>query len=415
MKPLINLGWTDDRRPTHTRQGGRSTTIFLQVTLAVLWLICYYHYKTVSARDPTSFFFDEKRGYERIYSSKRAEEAYRFVEDANRTDFHATKSSASPSMCIGVATITRPEQYVRQAVGSLLEGLSEKERSEIFLILFIAHTDPVAHPIYHEPWTQAVAEKVLTYDGVTPDEISQLRFFEEEHHPRNKSMFDYGYLLDNCLKTGAKWITILEDDVVARGGWYAQASQSLQVIDGRMGNEQWLYMRMFYTESLLGWNSDEWPKYVTVSALLAAGVAGSLFGFRGRSPLLRRYLSNLDLALTLAYLPAFIALYFMAGRVTVQPPASGVRPMPRYGCCSQGFIFPSTIVPQVIERTRKAMFEDYYVDMLLERFAEAGKLTRFAHFPSLLQHVGLKSSKGYGFDGHAGEIWNFGFELYESK
>ena len=89
--------------------------------------------------------------------------------------------------------------------------------------------------------------------------------------------------------------------------------------------------------------------------------------------------------------------------------------MPKFGCCSQGFIFPSTIVSKVIERTKKAMFEDYYVDMLLERFADAEELARFAHFPSLLQHVGLKSSKGYGFDSHAGEIWNFGFEMYNGR
>ena len=33
-------------------------------------------------------------------------------------------------------------------IGSLLEGLSEAERAQIYLIMFIAHADPIVHPIY---------------------------------------------------------------------------------------------------------------------------------------------------------------------------------------------------------------------------------------------------------------------------
>ncbi len=104
--------------------------------------------------------------------------------------------------------------------------------------------------------------------------------------------------------------------------------------------------------------------------------------------------------------------YFMAGRVTMQPPPAGVRLMSRFGCCSQGFIFPRKIVPQVVERINKAIYEDYYIDMLLERYADTEDLARFAHFLSLLQHVGTRSSKGWGYDEHAGETWNFEFETF---
>ena len=423
MTPAIKLGWTDERRPSKFRQSGRGTLISLLLACATLWLICYFHYKSASARDPTSYFFDEAKGYDRTYSLKRAEQADSYLEGVNRKDVQPPKaytedelSSARRLMCVGVATIARPEQqYVSQCIGSLLEGLSAIERSEIFLILFIAHTDPSVHPIYHEPWTEKVADQILTYN-VSTEEMSQLRLFEEEHHPRNKSMFDYGYLLENCQRTGAQWSTILEDDVIARDGWYNQARQSLQEIGRRMKNDDWLYMRMFYTESLLGWNNDEWPTYVALSLLVMISLQISLHILRRHSSLVRRHLSDMDFVILVGFcVPPFIALYFMAGRVTMRPPSPGVRLMPKFGCCSQGFIFPSTIVSKVIERTKKAMFEDYYVDMLLERFADAEELARFAHFPSLLQHVGLKSSKGYGFDSHAGEIWNFGFEMYNGR
>lgn len=58
------------------------------------------------------------------------------------------------------------------------------------------------------------------------------------------------------------------------------------------------------------------------------------------------------------------------------------------------------------------MYEDLYVDMLLERFADAQGLARFSQFPSLLQHIGLKSSKGHGYNGNAREIFSFKFETF---
>lgn len=50
--------------------------------------------------------------------------------------------------------------------------------------------------------------------------------------------------------------------------------------------------------------------------------------------------------------------------------------MSEFGCCSQDFIFPQEIVPLVVEGAKKAMYEDLYVDMLLERFADAQGLAR---------------------------------------
>lgn len=50
--------------------------------------------------------------------------------------------------------------------------------------------------------------------------------------------------------------------------------------------------------------------------------------------------------------------------------------MSELGCCSQDFIFPQEIVPLVVEGAKKAMYEDLYVDMLLERFADAQGLAR---------------------------------------
>ena len=412
-KLTVNAGWFDNRRSLFTRRHlWRSTTFWILLSFLVVWYICFRYCAVASARDPTSYFFDETKGYQRSNSIEREKQAYAFIEGANHTNSSSPPSSATPSMCVGVTTVARPseEQYVRGTIGSLLEGLSDGERAAIYFISFIAHTHASIHPVYYEPWLKAVSNKVLTYE-VSKTDLAQLRLFEEDHHPRNKSMYDYRYLLENCLTTGAKWITVVEDDVIARPGWYDMAISSLRTVQDQTGDVSWLYLRMFYTEALLGWNSEEWPVYLGWSFLLFLTLLFTLVGARARLPLLRRHLSNIDVAvLCCCCLPAFISLYFMAGRMTMQPPPAGVRLMPRFGCCSQGFIFPREIVPFVIERIKKAMYEDYYIDMLLERYADTEDLARFVHFPSLLQHVGVRSSKGWGYDEHAGMMWNFEFE-----
>lgn len=139
-----------------------------------------------------------------------------------------------------------------------------------------------------------------------------------------------------------------------------------------------------------------------------------LIQMRRRSSILRRHLSNVGVGvICCCCLPAFISLYFMAGYVTMHPSRPGVRRMSEFACCSQRFLFPQEIVPLVIKRTKEAMYEDLYVDMLLEIFADAQGLARFSQFPSLLQHIGLKNSKGHGYDGSAGEIFNFESETFQ--
>lgn len=414
---VMDLGWVDEGRTKPTRHRfHRSTSAKILGLAAIIWLVCFWYLSFMSARDPTSYFFDEQKGYSRSYSLRREKEAYRFIEEKNSTDLPTPAESNRPSMCVGVATVKRStsQQYVRATIGSLLEGLSDAERAEIYMIVFIAHIDPTVHPIYDEPWLTAVANNILTYD-IPEEDMAQLRKFEHDHIPRNKSMYDYGYLLENCLQTRADWVAIVEDDVIARAGWYSQAMKSLQSAREQAKGATWLYLRIFYTEIFLGYVREHWPRYLGTCLALFLTLVIALTLSRRRLLFFRQYLSNVDIGvLSCCCLPAFIILYFMAGYVTMHPPRHGVRLMPDFGCCSQGFIFPQEIVPSIIQSNKKAMHEDLFVDMLLERYADAEKLLRFARFPSLLQHIGLKSSKGLGYDTSAGAIFNFEFETFDA-
>ncbi|KAL9013713.1 MAG: hypothetical protein Q9173_001594 [Seirophora scorigena] len=316
------------------------------------------------------------------------------------------KTLIEPFLCLGIATVARSssQQYVRGTISSLLEGLTPEERKSIYSMPFVAHTNPDNHPILREPWLAHLFNQILEYH-VSEDDLAKLRCFEEGHHFRDKSMYDNGYLLEKCYNAGASWVAVIEDDVLARSGW---ALRSLQTTSA---NDRLLYIRMFYTEGLLGWNSEEWVGYLGWSFVSSLLLLSILLAARVKSKRINRLLPNLNVAiLCFVCLPAFVSLYFMAGRITMQPPVTGVHEMDRFGCCSQGFIFPRSMVPRLVEQTRKAMDEDYYVDMLLERWADAENLGRFILIPSILQHVGRKSSRGWGYDESASTTWNFGFD-----
>lgn len=65
------------------------------------------------------------------------------------------------------------------------------------------------------------------------------------------------------------------------------------------------------------------------------------------------------------FIPAAIILHFMAGMQTVWPISPGVHEMNKYRCCSQGLVFPRSIIPSFIERTDPTT--DWLVDMMVEK------------------------------------------------
>lgn len=182
-----------------------------------------------------------------------------------------------------------------------------------------------------------------------------------------------------------------------------------------------MYLRLFYTEGFLGWNSEEWPTYTIYSALAILGPALALLFLRHRFPILKRPISNHRLLTGCGLcIPLCIALFFAAGRVTVAPLTAGVNVMNDFGCCSQGFVFPHAKAEALVAwyASRGVGF----VDMLTEEYADERRERRLALTPSVLQHVGRKSSKGDDFGkaskyrmSVAEKLWNFEFETMDRR
>ncbi len=410
-KPSILLGASNQRSKTVTARNycSRSTDFWVLTFFAFFYFAAYRYCVYASARDPTSLFFNPAKGYARRYSAKREREAEAFISAANASTSEIGPQPG-PLICIGVPTFKRRhKQYVRNTIGSLLEGLSDSQRRSVHLTVLIAQTDTHLHPIYQESWLRKLANQVIKYE-VSESEIERLRALETNHKVWEKTMFDYEYLLQDCLKTGAHWIMTVEDDVLAVSGWFPRAKTAFEAIAKHTGNDRdWLYLRLFYTEKFFGWNKEDWATYLGWSIFTFLALLIVLLSSRACSRRLRKTLSNLTIALLCCgCLPLCILLYFASGKVTMQPLATGLRRMEEFACCAQGFIYPRKVVPQVIDRIRAAKTRGGTLDMNLERWADEEHWARYALIPPLLQDVGSDQEK----DSHEPDNWNFAFENY---
>ncbi|KAL4908492.1 hypothetical protein BDW74DRAFT_147518 [Aspergillus multicolor] len=403
---------TDISRYLHFGRFSLSATGALVFGYLVLCLLSLRYYHNVSYRDPTSYFFDADRAYERGYSAKRVAEAESYLSTAGDIAPPSRMPGQQAAMCMGIVSVKRRgEEYVGLTVASVLQGLSELERSKLLLYLRVGNTDPTEHPIYTEKWVDTLPDRLLTYSPDDPD-FEQLKDWEEGGWYRNKTIYDFTTLMKECYDSGAEYIAMLEDDTLAVKGWFPAALRALETVHLRTAGRDWIYLRLFYIDGLLGWNGEEWPRYLFWSFVIWASITGAMVAAKRTFKSELRSIPMSAVYLTSAVLiPAAITLHFLAGRQTMWPIAPGVHEMNKYGCCSQGLVFPRAIIPRFLERTD--LTTDWLVDMMIETIADAEGWTRWAVVPPLLQHIGATSSKGYGFDNSASTIWNFRFEEYD--
>jgi len=329
-------------------------------------------------------------------------------------------------ICIGIVTVKRPfQQNLDTTMGSILDTLSKEQRSTLTLQVLFAQTNPADHPDYTQPWVSSIADHVLTYDHLDAP-MSAIARLERHRDIHRKSLLDYRLALKSCYeKTDAQWIVILEDDVLAQRGWYENTMESLQKIvdwkqQGRI--KDWLYLRLFYTEKFLGWNSEEWPKYLTYSLLTFIAVAGMIIVGRKRARSVRELATtHFLIVICFVFLPLLIGLFFLSGRVTMQPLKPGVHVMNRYGCCTQAMVFPRDKTLLLMEHLRKTGRQSISmaVDTAIEQLADENRFDRLVLVPSQMQHVGATSykedlkendwSKPYRVHGAHG-VWSMSFE-----
>ncbi|KAH6695491.1 hypothetical protein F5X68DRAFT_227467 [Plectosphaerella plurivora] len=397
----------------------------------LFWLLllafCYFN----SRDDPSSIFYDESTAYDQRYSLVRAAQAAEYLN--NVPEKPAQTDDQGKFLCMGIPSVNRTNgEFLSTAVATLTDSLTPDERASIHIIVLLAGKNPAEHYGYGKPWLRNIADEVLVYGDLPADSkgYRQVPFDVRPGHPRGDGHVeavrsDYSTLVEACRAKGSEYFALVEDDIIAAPVWFARLKSGLEYVEerARETKRRWIYLRLFYSEVFMGWNNEEWRTYAKVIFVIYAVV---VLGFVARVIFRRRFRlgprappgpmansSTLYAALILTlWMPALIALYFLAGRVSVNrlnPLAwsrHGVREMPRYGCCAQGLVFSSRELKGVQAVFREPPF-NYAGDMVLEDYANKHQLTKWALEPSVLQHLGIKASSGGEM---RTDVWNFSFE-----
>jgi hypothetical protein len=403
-----------------SRSGVASQQFKLFVLFAIAFCAAVQYFRIVASPDPSSFFLDVKRAYQRRYSTIRIEEAADFIA---RSTKEQAKASSDPSICVGIATVQRDDaKYFDLLVGSLLDGLSDAERRDILLLPFIANIDPHTHYAFNESWLFDLADEVLTYENVLKKDKARMRYQETPKGHEKKALFDYSYMLRKCLGSGAPYILMLEDDTIAANSWYRRTKAALMDMESRPELPSSIYLRLFYNTRIQGWNSEFWPHYLFWSVVFEVLLTSVLWLLHRSNAAAGRFLTPRT-TLTILFIcsPACVALYFAAGRLTVHPNPIGIHQRNSYGCCSQALLFPREQVPPLLDYFKKE--KTGLRDVLIEMYADQNGLTRWALTPSVFQHIGSRSSKWKGNGSEEVDengliaterIWNYHFEAWDA-
>ncbi|KAJ3468809.1 hypothetical protein MRS44_002874 [Fusarium solani] len=377
--------------------------LLFHLGLGSLWLLLFRYCQQTSFQDPSSLFYDSDRAYTRNYSATRELEADEFLERASWTPATAKR----PWIYHGRDDVEKPD--------------GPEERRLVDLKILLADDAPQNHPAWQQPWLHNVADEVLVYgeessaraDNAQPvTSISRRSTIGDDRNKRVQ--LDYANVIRACRSTEADYFVLVEDDVIASRDWLRRLHKSLEETEARNTGADWIYLRLFYSETLLGWNSEEWPVYLRDCILTYTAVILIVLLVRCRSAVLKPMRStdliksNVCLILqTLFWVTAYLALYFMAGRLLVDPFGLGVHEMPRYGCCAQGLAMPRRHLGTLENQLREPPHHlpgDSFVDMV----ADQEGLKKWAMVPSVLQHVGVRGSSERG--GYYKTTWNFSFE-----
>ncbi|CAG1974068.1 unnamed protein product [Fusarium graminearum] len=395
---------------------GRNRLLSAYAVLAMIWLSLFQLCRIYTYYDPSSFFYDPRKAYETRYTDLRERDADHLLNTLHHASIDKLSNVNSikndvdirgqdKRICIGIPSVRREKQhFLPRTMASLVEGLDAGQRSALRITVLLADDDPMSHPAFGQEWLHVLADEVLLYgndsSSVVPNVYRYVQPFASEEDKtllRNDRVHrDYATLMANCRATEAQYFVLMEDDVIAGRHWLNRLLDGLEYLERTDKAGNWLYLRLFYSETYLGWNSEQWPEYLVRSfcfytMVLSLYLVVVAVDTRRRSHTFHYKAHGYNVLHLTFWSASFIALYFMAGRLTVDSYNEGIQEMPNYGCCAQGLVIPQQHL-LTLENALHAAADDIAGDSLIEKFAGDQALKKYAIVPSLLQHVGIKGS-----------------------
>ncbi|KAK3312653.1 hypothetical protein B0H66DRAFT_524053 [Apodospora peruviana] len=423
---------------------------------ASLWLSIFVYHNFALWRDPHSAYFHSKHAYDFGYSVVRQQEARAFLDQHSTSTSTSTAPPSSttaassnitqqqqPILCAAFATFPRDHpdaaHYFPDAVGSMLVGLSPRQRAAVDVRILFADADPISNMSSQYPWLPALVDHYASYENLSAADTAELFRLQEAHDFQRKGVLDFLYLLEECYNdTTAPYIGVFEDDIIFAGDWFARTLLALQHLTNttdNTGTNGWLYLRLFNSETFLLWNPNkDWVFdhiWITLVLVIFSSATFLLIVRCSVHPCGRLETSTI-VALSVVVIPGFTVLAFMAGKYNLpmyslrgggvldyhrkllelgglNKNSSGVVPMDTRGCCSQALVFDRRRVPELAAYLRNRGRGQ--TDLMMEEYCDrpGGFLYRFAHGEQAVQHVGVVSSRGGSSNG-ARSVWAFYFE-----
>lgn len=411
--------------------GHNRRLLIVYASLASLWVFLFQICRLYTFSDPSSFFYDSRRAYETRYSDIRQRQADELLDIAEHFPeeelaklplfnniANTIPRDSEKRICVGIPSVTRErQQFLPRAVASLVQGLSLEQRQAIHIVVLLADDDPTSHPAFGKIWLDRLVDEILLYGNSSiTDASDRYRSVASDHShelSRNDRVHrDYATLVAACREQRAEYFALVEDDIIAAHNWLGRLSTALAKLERAEDAKNWLYLRLFYSETYMGWNAEEWPTYLVNSIsvyciALAFYLLVVAIDTRRRSQTFHPKSTIWALPHLTFWTVSFILLYFLAGRLAVNPYPTGVHEMPNYGCCAQGLVIPRQHL-DTLGAALSTASDAVAGDSLIEYFADSHHLKKYAITPSVLQHVGRMGSSDVG--GTRKVTWNFSFE-----
>ncbi|ORX89455.1 hypothetical protein K493DRAFT_318683 [Basidiobolus meristosporus CBS 931.73] len=288
-------------------------------------------------------------------------------------------------VCIGILPSNHSQDFLKSTeitVGSLFDTFNAEDRSRIHVTLFLPKTESNAHLEATKGYSHLV-NSVLVYPEQGYQKIVRLENWAEpvnglEYNRNTKEIFEYAHILQYCDAKRPMYTLILRD-VVATRDWFRQLELALASVNYR---DDWLYMRMFYSEELLGFHLRDslWVlMYIAASVLLFRWLLNSF---------LPEYV-DYHTFLTISLVLLICLIPWSIGRQNIFPVSTGASELPN-GCCTEAVVYNQNHIPALLSSL--LVHEKPHSQSLasrLSQFSSAQQLRQLAWTPSAFQTLGV--------------------------
>jgi hypothetical protein len=258
--------------------------------------------------------------------------------------------------------------------------------------------DPSKHPYWNSSLLDLVDGSFSPNEIMTKGELAIVTQLEQSKTYMDKVRFDFAYALRHVHRTSSSpYIALFEGDIMLADGWIARTISALREVEGRVKRNglSWSDMRLFDAENMIGFDSKH-PLGNNVPIIIFGISAGLFLIFRtlARNSRTGRevFTWQFNLVICCVTVPAFVILFFRAGKSSMLPPSPGVS-IQNWAICTQGMIMPRDVVPGLITAI---LAHNEQPDRSFRHFAQENGYDRLVLNPIQVQHMGEFLLRLYG-------------------